>query len=185
MASTLIQGFDFGAMERELQGRQKVVVSKGTLAKVSREHTQMLKSLMMDVALNKAALAKIKDDWAIVDDLQQRVTSLEGQLAEAQETIRQQQETLDKQAEILEYGKRMEVIQQDLDRVRCVALRWVASLHAHAAIRTPSSYPRAFPPIACLCIFSHFHPAVQRVRAVPLSLPLPLSPSCCGGADQL
>ena len=114
---------EFDAMDRDLQGRQKVVVSKGTLAKVSRQHSQILRRLVMDVAFNKAALQKVQSDWATVDDLQERVTSLERQLQVAQDTIQRQQETLDKQSEIMEYGKRMDAIMANIEHVRCVAIQ--------------------------------------------------------------
>ena len=63
-------GYDFDGMDRDLQGRSKVVVSKGTLAKVSRQHSQILRQLVLDMSMSKSHIKKIQDDWAIVDDLQ-------------------------------------------------------------------------------------------------------------------
>ena len=124
------EGYDFDGMERDLQGRSKVVVSKGTLAKVSRQHSSILRQLVLDMSATKSHVKKLQDDWSIVDDLQERVTSLERQLQQAQDTIKRQQETLDKQAEIMEYGKRMEAIMRNIEAVRalgCDRQRWGAA----------------------------------------------------------
>lgn len=49
--------------------------------------------------------------------LQGRVRTLEGSLAKAERTIQQQQEMLDKQSEIMEYGARMDAIQETLQTI--------------------------------------------------------------------
>lgn len=55
--------------------------------------------------------------WWYGGVLQGRVRTLEGSLAKAERTIQQQQEMLDKQSEIMEYGARMDAIQETLQTI--------------------------------------------------------------------
>lgn len=113
-----MDGVDFRAMEKELQGKTKPVVSKKVLAKTVRTHADCIQKLAADLAFMRMTVTNVQEGMREFDEMKVKVARLERALESAQETITKQERIITSLGEVATYGDRMDVMHSTIVEIK-------------------------------------------------------------------